>query len=559
MRILFIILYVILVLHLLATIINIPADQPTIQEGIIIEDDLITTANFEISDCRAYWNFEDNNGGFTSNDPAGWQWGIPSNGPSNAYSGDKLWGTVLANNYPNGANFTLDSPEYYLITSFNPILFFWHWYDIENGYDGGNVKVSADGGTTWSVITPLAGYTGTANSANPLYPEEIFCGTSPGWEYEEFDLSSYAGQNLIFRWHFGSDSSVTYPGWFIDDVGITGFSFGYLFGTVTEFGSGNPIEGATVSIVGTGLSDTTQADGFYEILGTWPGVFDISCVAPLYLDAEELNFSIATVITTLDFSLLWSEISVYPDEIICHLPPDTVGIVSFTITNNGPGDLEYLITTEYTDAVKIETFTPHNIRVNRKSLSNTKKVCEVKQEFTVNDTYDTSYLTDETWLGMIINISGTVSGNGGTVVVLVTINSADLLAGDIHNANLVIHNNSNYGGDFILPITLIVENVNVEQNLLPLEIKLIGNYPNPFNPVTNISYSIIEAGYVKLEVYNLRGQLVKTLFNEIKETGKHITSWDGTDNSNKPVSSGVYFYKIYSGKFTSTKKMMLMK
>jgi len=89
--------------------------------------------------------------------------------------------------------------------------------------------------------------------------------------------------------------------------------------------------------------------------------------------------------------------------------------------------------------------------------------------------------------------------------------------------------------------------------------KLHGNYPNPFNPVTNIAYSIKTAGRVTIEVYNLRGQLVKTLVNEVKETGAYTALWNGKDNSNKSVSSGVYFYKMKTQDYNSTRKMILMK
>jgi len=103
-----------------------------------------------------------------------------------------------------------------------------------------------------------------------------------------------------------------------------------------------------------------------------------------------------------------------------------------------------------------------------------------------------------------------------------------------------------------------------EANDIPtLRTTLHNNYPNPFNPVTNIAYSIKDPGKITLEVYNIKGQLVKTLVNEIQETGTHSVTWSGTDNSNKSVSSGVYFYKMVSdsniGRYTSTKKMILMK
>ncbi|MCF7794406.1 MAG: T9SS type A sorting domain-containing protein [Candidatus Cloacimonetes bacterium] len=89
--------------------------------------------------------------------------------------------------------------------------------------------------------------------------------------------------------------------------------------------------------------------------------------------------------------------------------------------------------------------------------------------------------------------------------------------------------------------------------------ELSGNYPNPFNPDTNIAFSLKEAGHVTLEVYNIRGQLVKTLVNEVRETGFYLENWKGRDDSNKSVASGVYFYKMKSGDYHKSKKMLLIK
>ena len=108
-----------------------------------------------------------------------------------------------------------------------------------------------------------------------------------------------------------------------------------------------------------------------------------------------------------------------------------------------------------------------------------------------------------------------------------------------------------------ITLDFVYSGTGIGNDLIPTT-ELIGNYPNPFNPVTNIVYSIKEAGNVTLEIYNLKGQLVKTLIDEIKETGEYVTSWNGTDNSNKSVSSGVYLYKMKSNNFSSTKKMILM-
>jgi len=85
------------------------------------------------------------------------------------------------------------------------------------------------------------------------------------------------------------------------------------------------------------------------------------------------------------------------------------------------------------------------------------------------------------------------------------------------------------------------------------------NYPNPFNPETSISFDIKEAGKVSLDIYNVKGQKVKTLLNDHREAGTHNIVWNGTDDNNRSVSSGIYFYKMKNGKFSSTKKMILMK
>ena len=114
------------------------------------------------------------------------------------------------------------------------------------------------------------------------------------------------------------------------------------------------------------------------------------------------------------------------------------------------------------------------------------------------------------------------------------------------------------GESDVVTVEFIYEGTDAGTNIIAVT-KLMSNYPNPFNPITNISYSINEAGNVRLEIYNLKGQLVKTLVNEVQETGEYTASWNGTDNSNKPVSSGVYLYKMKSANYSSTKKMILMK
>jgi len=88
---------------------------------------------------------------------------------------------------------------------------------------------------------------------------------------------------------------------------------------------------------------------------------------------------------------------------------------------------------------------------------------------------------------------------------------------------------------------------------------LAQNYPNPFNPTTTINFNMIEEGDVNIEVFNIRGQKVKTLIDEHMEIGDHTLVWNGTNDNNQQVSSGIYFYKMKSANYSSTKKMILMK
>jgi hypothetical protein len=85
------------------------------------------------------------------------------------------------------------------------------------------------------------------------------------------------------------------------------------------------------------------------------------------------------------------------------------------------------------------------------------------------------------------------------------------------------------------------------------------NYPNPFNPITEISFSLPNAGHVKLEVYNIMGQRVTTLVDEYREAGTHSVTWNSKNDAGHEVSSGVYFYRLESGSFTETRKMVLLK
>ena len=96
-------------------------------------------------------------------------------------------------------------------------------------------------------------------------------------------------------------------------------------------------------------------------------------------------------------------------------------------------------------------------------------------------------------------------------------------------------------------------------NVIPLESYLSSNFPNPFNPSTTIQYGLKEASSVRINVYNSRGQLVRTLINESKAAGTYRVVWDGKDSNNRSVSSGIYYFRMEAQDYVKTNKGLLIK
>ena len=94
---------------------------------------------------------------------------------------------------------------------------------------------------------------------------------------------------------------------------------------------------------------------------------------------------------------------------------------------------------------------------------------------------------------------------------------------------------------------------------LPDQFTLNQNYPNPFNPSTQISFSLPGAQHVKLDVFNVLGQRVATLFDGKAEAGEHTVTWDAHNAAGQTVSSGVYFYRLEAAGFSQTRKMLLLR
>jgi hypothetical protein len=94
---------------------------------------------------------------------------------------------------------------------------------------------------------------------------------------------------------------------------------------------------------------------------------------------------------------------------------------------------------------------------------------------------------------------------------------------------------------------------------VPGAYSLSQNYPNPFNPATTIKFDIRKKGHVKLRIYNVAGQLVKTLVNDVMDPGSYTREWKGRNNLGAEVASGVYFYRLEAADYENVKKMVLLR
>lgn len=220
-------------------------DKPTIQKGQLLPAPQIarSTISEKLTGGSTSTIFgEDFETGARSWSTTGsWAIGTPTSGPNSGHNSTNCAATNLSGNYPNYADDWLISPSISLPVLTHPSsqlkLNFWEWFEIESGYDYGKLKISTDEGSTWREMDSRSG--------------------SSDWRQTLIDLSSYAGQAIKLGFHFTSDYSQRYSGWYIDDfeiileepqpLGATlvnlnhqNFPFIYMSVAVDTFGVGFP-------------------------------------------------------------------------------------------------------------------------------------------------------------------------------------------------------------------------------------------------------------------------------------------------------------------------------
>ena len=110
----------------------------------------------------------------------------------------------------------------------------------------------------------------------------------------------------------------------------------------------------------------------------------------------------------------------------------------------------------------------------------------------------------------------------------------------------------------LVDTSLVILSNNDEKNI-PINFHLSQNYPNPFNPITTINFSVPKNQMIKIEVFDLQGRLINTVYEGITQPGQHTVRWDANDYNHNSIPSGVYFYRLTSENYFKTRKMLYLK
>ena len=106
---------------------------------------------------------------------------------------------------------------------------------------------------------------------------------------------------------------------------------------------------------------------------------------------------------------------------------------------------------------------------------------------------------------------------------------------------------------------VLSENLSSSVEMLPFNYSVGQNFPNPFNPITEIKYELPNDEFVDLIIYDLMGRNVKKLISKYHSAGTYSIEWNGTNNVGELVSAGMYFYTFKTNNFSQTRKMMFIK
>ena len=393
----------------------------------------------------------------------------------------------------------------------------------ENG-DHYYVKVSTDDGTTWAELWDASAQTG-------------------GWNQYSFpitvDLSAYSGSQIKLAFHAvdGPENAGLHYYWFIDNV--------YIGNSIAKLHF-NPDDMSIISA----SAPQRQAFGTESIRARSRLVEEVSTHTESRLSSpDEVGFvcNVPRVLTGYEVFRLRTGHEQYEAnwDAVTDEP-----IVDLSITDSGWASLP---NGYYRWAVKA---------IYTNGVTSVASFSNVMQKFvetgmivgTVRRTNNTPIVGANVTNGTVTATTNSMGAYTLTVPIGYHSVTASAAGYDSLTVNDVLVNLN-----LTTTLNFILKETSNEDDYLPVvATALNGNYPNPFNPETTISYSVKEPGKVRLEVYNIKGQLVKTLVDEEQTTGRYKLVFNARDDRGRSIASGVYMLRMVAPGYLKTTKMILM-
>ena len=485
-------------------------------------------------------------------------------------TGSGLWDRVTSGSYPSctphsGAGmarfnaFSMsDGTHGILVTS--PVQFESEQYYIDFWMyrDSGYPNKQDEGIKVYINTTPsLTGATVIAYIHRPITLEPVV--ESSGWYEYNYTLENIAGTKyFIFEGisNFGNNI-------FIDDIRILKQDTQINQGTAS---GGNvsivipPVHSISPTIV---ISELGQSDATVTVIA---GYADVALPnAGLSLTLTGTSFSGATITITHNLGF-------NPEQIAYRIEPGTWNIltslssevtnwdetqVTFTPSAKADGDLDIVFPAEEGQTLPV-TLSNFTAVVTSENFVNIAWMAETE----TNHSGYNILRNEEKDLENAIKINAQLIDKGTAVGTQISYFYTDF---EVYTNQVYYYWLESVALDgtnqFYGPLTVIIGDPTQEPvpPSIPMVTKLYNAFPNPFNPNTNIRYSLKEAGKVKIEIYNMKGQKIKSYHQEHSSPGYYQVSWDGRDENGKNVASGIYLYRLTTANYTSAKKMVLAK
>jgi len=413
-----------------------------------------------------------------------------------------------------------------------------------------------------------------------------------------------------FRFAFVFDgNSYNINQWYVDDVSIDGVgavNYGYITGNVTVSGGDGDVR--DVVITANDQQVSPNSDGTF-VLALLPGNYDVTASLSGYENVTEANVTVSELGTTeINFNLS----SLPAASALEYVATDNDVVLNWTAPEYEVAPLMFasstkIIKSELRSAAQTASFSNSSIRDTREfngyniyrnnviigtiadiaaTTYEDLNLDSGNYEYHVTAVYDngeslpTNSVEMEIILAVPTGLAHTIEDNGDIILTWdETTYSDGADSYNVYRDNIFIDSTTEETytdvieeGDYIYFVTAVygtyesepsesidVNIVDAADLVIPAVTKLMGNYPNPFNPTTAISFALAKPGHVEIKIYNIKGSLVKTLVDSQQEAANHKFMWNGVDNSGAPVSSGMYFYKVKTEGYSKTKKMLLLK